>query len=257
MVKSVLFGATILCMAAVAFAAENAQTLQSPDGRVKVEVTFKDGQPYWSITLLTPFKDHKLIVDGLLGVELSAENFEGGYKLTGAEPASSDSTWKALWGNLSEVRDHYNQLTLKLQENGGKQRLLNIILRAYDEGAAVRYEFPQQPNMDEVKLKKRLTEFRFTANHPIYDNKEYAYGRLKIDEMNRKSECAVAVDVGQGHWVGLTDADRSDYSMVTWQAKKDAPNTLCGGSQPVSGKPPFKTSRRNKRNKGHSFFRSI
>ena len=229
-VAATLAGAT-LC-------AEDIPPLQSPDGRVRIEIVLNDGQPRWSVS----FKGRPLIADGLLGAELSADNFEGGYRLAGTEPASGDTTWKAPWGNLSEVRDHYNQLTLKLQETGDRQRLLNVVLRAYDEGAALRYEFPRQPGLDEVKVKRRLTEFRFTANHPVYDNREYAYGRLKIDELNRKSECAVTVDVGQGHWVSLTDADRSDYSMVSWQARKDVPNTLCGGGQPVSGKPPFKTS---------------
>jgi alpha-glucosidase len=205
---------------------------------VKVDVALKNGLPRWSVA----FKGASITVDGLLGVELANDNFAGAFELAGTEPAASDTTWRALWGNLSEVRDHYNQLTVKLKETGGKGRLLHVVLRAYNEGVGVRYEFPQQINLADVTVKNRLTEFRFTDNHTIYDNREYSYGKLRIDGFLRKSEGAVAVDVGRGNFVGLTDADRSDYSMNTWKAKKDVPNTICGGGPPASGKTPWKTS---------------
>ena len=212
--------------------------VQSPDGRIRVDIGLKDGRPCWSVSC----GSDPILAEGLLGVELAADNLTGAYALAGTDTASGDTAWKALWGNLSEVRDHYNQLTVRLQETGGRQRLLNIILRAYDEGVACRYEFPAQPNLAEVTVKNRLTEFRFTGNHTLYHNRNYSYGTMKIDGLVQKSECNVTLDVGRGRYVSLTDADRSDYSMVFWKAGKETPNTICGIGPPASGKPPFRTS---------------
>jgi len=229
---------TAVSLVATVLYSREVLSLQSPDGNVKVEFALKHGQPRWSIGL----KSNRIVEEGLLGVETTPDSFSGVYELAGTETAAADTTWKALWGNLSEVRDHYNQLTVKLQEAGGKRRLLNIILRAYNEGVACRYEFPQQPNLSEVTVKGRLSEFRFTANHTVYQNRNYEYGSVKIDTMTSKSECNVTLDVGQGNFVSLTDADRSDYSMAFWKSKKDVPNTLVPTGPPASGKLPFKTS---------------
>ena len=109
---------------------------------------------------------------------------------------------------------------------------------------ACRYEFPEQPDLSEIAIKNRQTEFRFTANHVIYDNRNYAYGTGMIDSLKVKGEDNITVDVGGGAFVSLTDADRSDYSQAMWIAKKEVPNTIIDINpwKPVTGKLPFKTS---------------
>ena len=91
----------------------------------------------WSVA----YGDSQIIQSGLLGVETTPENFCGTYRLVGTETATGDTIWKPVWGFLSAVRDHYNELTLRLQETAATKRLMNVVLRAYNEGVAVRYVF--------------------------------------------------------------------------------------------------------------------
>jgi alpha-glucosidase len=215
-----------------------AETLRSPDGKVIVTFELKEGRPFWDVA----YSGNRFIQRGLLGVETALENFCGTYKVVGMETAARDTTWKAVWGNLSEIRDHFNQLAVKLQETAGKQRVLHVVLRAYNEGVGCRYEFPPQPGLAEVTVKKRLTEYRFAQNFAVYQNRNYEYGTVKIDTMSR-SEGAVTLDVGGGNFVSLTDADRSNFSMVFWSNRKGDPNTIVGGlAGPASGALPFATS---------------
>lgn len=214
------------------------ETVKSPDGNVAVTFALEEARPFWDVA----FGSNKIVQHGLLGIETGPDYFCGTYKLIGADRSSNDTTWQAVWGNLSQVRDHYNQLTLKLRETAGKGRVFHVVLRAYNEGVGLRYEFPRQPGLTDMTVKRRLTEYRFAGNQTVYQNRNYEYGTVKIGNMSR-SENNVTVDVGGGQFVSLTDADRSDFSMVFWNSKKETPNTIEGRlSSPASGALPFKTS---------------
>lgn len=218
--------------------AQGAETLRSPDGKVTVSIELKGASPYWDVT----YGDNRIIQNGLLGVETESHNLCGTYKLVGTERSARDATWKAVWGNLSEVRDHYNQLTIKLQETAGKGRQFHVILRTYNEGVGLRYDFPKQRGFTEVEVNKRLTEYRFTKNHVVYQNRNYEYGMVRIGNMSR-SENNVTVDVGGGKFVSLTEADRANFPMVFWNSKKGTPNTIEGRLfAPAFGALPFQTS---------------
>ncbi|HEX3132248.1 MAG TPA: glycoside hydrolase family 97 N-terminal domain-containing protein, partial [Planctomycetota bacterium] len=215
-----------------------AQAIRSPDGRIAVSVDLSGGQPRWSVVA----GQQTLIEHGLLGVETTPVNYSGRYTVIATTDATGDSTWHPVWGNRSTVRDQYRQMTMQLQESAGAKRLLNLIVRAYDEGVALRYEFPSQPGMSEVTVKNRLTEHRFTADHPIWQTRNYEYGSKTISTMTVMSESAVTLGVGNGRYVALTDADRANYSQVFWKRKADTPSTLIGQTSSSSGTLPFATS---------------
>jgi alpha-glucosidase len=227
-----------VCLTGLGTAVFGAETVQSPDGKIKVELELKDGKPFWNVR----YGSNTIIQNGLLGVELSADNLSGSYTLAGTERATANTTWKPVWGFISEVRDNYNELTVKVQETAGAKRLMHIVFRAYNEGVGVRYAFPEQPGMKDVTIKRFLTEFTFGGDPLIYTARDFQYGNTTISKM-KKSEGAVTVDAGNGNFVSLTDADRADFSVVSWSGKKDVPGVLTASlHSPSSGKLPFKTS---------------
>ena len=224
--------ALLLCGAALG--ARGAESVRSPDGRLTVTVVLDEGRPYWDVMCA----GGRVLENGLLGVE----GFSGPLALVGTERAMRDTTWRPVWGNLSEVRDHYNELTVKLAETTGSRRTFHVVLRAYNQGVGCRYVFPKQPALERVTIKKRLTEYRFGGNRTIYQNRNYEYGTVGIAQMS-KSEGNVTVEVGGGRFVSLTDADRTDFSQVSWERKKDSPGTIVGTlHSPAEGATPFQTS---------------
>ena len=78
-----------------------------------------------------------------------------------------------------------------------------------------------------MNVKKLLTEFQFGGDHVIYTARDYQYGNATIATM-KKSEGAVTVAVGDGRFVSLTDADRADFSVLSWERKKDSPEHARG-----------------------------
>lgn len=77
------------------------------------------------------------------------------------QPAVNKS-WHPLYGERSTVREAYNEATMYLSKKDGSNYRLNIEVRAYDEGIAFRYFFPEHPQAIFHKVVGDLTEYTFS-----------------------------------------------------------------------------------------------
>nr|GFD10853.1 hypothetical protein [Tanacetum cinerariifolium] len=59
--------------------------------------------------------------------------------------ASHDTTWHPVCGERSQVRDHYNAAEIQLAKDDNPDYRVRLQVRAYDEGVAFRYFFPEHP----------------------------------------------------------------------------------------------------------------
>ena len=93
---------------AMAASAVTAQTLTSPDGMLKTEFSLDaQGRPTYNLS----FKGTTVVAESHLGFLLQGENadmadFCTGFKVAGVDHASFDETWKPVWGEESEIRNH-------------------------------------------------------------------------------------------------------------------------------------------------------
>ncbi|MBQ5691135.1 MAG: glycoside hydrolase family 97 N-terminal domain-containing protein, partial [Alistipes sp.] len=133
--------ATLLC-GVVAIA----QSITSPDGNLVATFRLADGGvPTYTLT----YKGKEVIKPSRLGFEFvdNAYKTHGtycnlperpiysmreGFSLVGTENGSFDETWAPVWGENSKIRNHYNELLVKLcrDERGF---LVNIRFRIYDD----------------------------------------------------------------------------------------------------------------------------
>ena len=67
------------------------------------------------------------------------------------------------WGKTSRIRDHCRETTVRLKNEAGIE--WDVVLRAYDEGIALRYGFPAQDKLRNLVIEDEATEFRL-ANDP-------------------------------------------------------------------------------------------
>lgn len=72
-----------------------------------------------------------------------------------------DNTWQPFYGERSTVRDNYNAATMHLSKKDGSGYRFDIEVRAYDEGIAFRYFFPEHPKAIFHKVVADLTEYTF------------------------------------------------------------------------------------------------
>ena len=191
-----------LLLAAVCSSGISAQELlTSPDGDIQLSFTVENGRPTYSVD----FKGRQVIAPSHLGLELVSEsgrhnakpgspeakallNLTDGFEIAGTDRSSFDETWRPVWGEEAEIRNHYNQMTVKLRQPK-TERLMDVEFRVFDDGFAFRYDFPQQPNLIYFVIKEEDSQFRMTGDHTAYwipgdyDTQEFSYTKSRLSEI--------------------------------------------------------------------------
>lgn len=141
---------------------------------------------------------------------------------------SVDKTWHPLYGERSTVRDHYNAATLCLLRKDRSRYRLNIEVRAYDEGIAFRYFFPEHPQAIFHKVVGDLTEYTFPEGTMAW-SEQWAQARfdyLPVDSLKRPVERALTLELPDGTWAALADADVDDWCLTKFLASDKKQHTL-------------------------------
>lgn len=141
---------------------------------------------------------------------------------------SVDSTWHPLYGERSTVSDRYNAATLFLSRKDRSRYRLNIEVRAYDEGIAFRYFFPEHPQAIFHKVVGDLTEYTFPEGTMAW-SEQWAQARfdyLPVDSLKRPVERALTLELPDGTWAALADADVDDWCLTKFLASDKKQHTL-------------------------------
>lgn len=151
-------------------------SFSSPDGKNAFTFAIEDGVPTYQVT-----REGKSIIDSsAMGFRFKGADAElGPFEIVSSDSSSFDETWEQVWGEKHNIRNHYNQLTVNLQETNETKRKLTIEFRAFDDGVAFRYVYPQQGN-SELIIMDELTEFNLADDGtawwiPAYQDNRYEY----------------------------------------------------------------------------------
>ncbi len=140
----------------------------------------------------------------------------------------TDVTWHPLYGERSTVRDHYNSATMYLSKKDGSNYRLNIEVRAYNEGIAFRYFFPEHPKAIFHKVTEDLTEYTFPAGTMAWSEQwaQSHFEYLSVGDLHLPVERALTLELKSGVWAALTDADVDDWCLTKYLSSKKKANTL-------------------------------
>ena len=117
-----------------------------------------------------------------------------GFEIIGNDLNYFNETWELPWGEQREVLNEYNELVVNLREIENPKRELNIYFRAYDDGIAFRYEFPEQEDAEELIIMDEITQFNLTGDHTCWwipgdwDIYEHLYNTTKFTEIDALSK---------------------------------------------------------------------
>ena len=139
--------------------------VSSPSGTL--EVTFQlegKGTPEYTVR----YMGKPIIYPSSMGFEFRNAPMDSGFRLIRSVEKSFNETWELPWGEQRNVLNRYNELIVELEEREPPSRKLNLLFRAYDDGIAFRYEFPEQVNTDEVIITDEKTQFRLTGDHTCW-----------------------------------------------------------------------------------------
>lgn len=202
------------------------ETAASPNGKVVVRFGIDNGRPYYTVQYGT--KD--VIKKSFLGLELAKDKHASkgmketslmdGFELMQTIKTSHDDTWKPVWGETDEIRNHYNEMTVSLLQ-AKSNRNIKICFRVYDDGVGFRYEFPQQRDLNYFVIKEEHTQFAMAGDHKAwwlpgdYDTQEQETQESKLSEIRSRFHDAV-------NWSNSSVAVFSDTGVQTaLQMKSD------------------------------------
>ena len=180
-----------------------AQTVKSPNGNVELKFSLTgNGRPTYEMN----YKGKAVVKPSHLGLELTKDKHASkgenetdlmeGFAIKDTKTSSFDETWKPVWGETSTTRNNYNELAVSLNQAVTNRNII-IRFRVYDDGMGLRYEFPQQKELNYFLIKEECTQFAMAGNHTAwwvagdYDTQEYPTMTSKLSDIRYLMDDAI------------------------------------------------------------------
>ena len=188
--------------------ANGQESVKSPDGKLEARFELRGGVPYYSLSR----EGKEVVKASKMGFELEwRDDLAHGFKQRDVKRSTYDETWHPVWGEESNIRNHYNEMLVTLEQPVGsvesmdhstekRPTVMQIRFRLYDDGLGFRYEFPDLLPADLYPkntynalvcfwFKEELTEFAMAGDHTAwwipgdYDTQEYNYTESRLSEI--------------------------------------------------------------------------
>ncbi len=185
-----------------------AQTVTSPDGNVVLNFSLDNGRPTYQLD----YKGKAVVKPSHLGLELAKNKHASkgmdetdlmdGFTIAKTDTSSFDETWKPVWGETATIRNNYKEMAVTLNQPATKRNIV-IRFRVYNDGMGLRYEFPQQNELNYFIIKEEHTQFAMAGDHKAwwipgdYDTQEYDYNESRLSEIRGLMEGAITPNSSQ------------------------------------------------------------
>jgi glucan 1,4-alpha-glucosidase len=197
MIQRISFIAAWLLLCVFTFA----QELRSPNSQLQLQFSLNNaGTPVYQLS----YKGKAVILPSKLGLELKNDkkSLRNDFTITTTQTNTVDETWQPVWGEVSNIRNNYNELAVTLQQKETNRQLV-IRFRLFNDGLGFRYEFPAQKNFNYFVIKEEHSQFAMTGNHTAwwiagdYDTQEYDYTRSRLSEIRGLMKGAITGNASQ------------------------------------------------------------
>ena len=198
----------LLFLAIGLFSNANPVSVKSPDGQLELKFEVIGGIPQYSLDRA----GKPVVLPSKMGFTLEwRDDLAHAFVLKDTQYSTFDETWEPVWGEEAQIRNHYNEMLVTLEQPIGsvgsmdhstEQRptVMQIRFRLYDDGLGFRYEFPDLLPTDIYPektynalvyfwIEEELTEFAMTGDHTAwwipgdYDTQEYNFTESRLSEI--------------------------------------------------------------------------
>lgn len=184
--------------------------LASPSGNLSAEITVnKDGA---KVNLSN--KSGSIIETNAFQFTFEKNIVEGEWLITNQQTASQNQTWTPVYGEKKTIADIYNELTLSLT-SAGNNKNAEIIIRLYDEGLALKYQFDNTDFWGST-ITSEQTSFTFNNDCEIWatNNAQTPYSKIKISDLKGEIDRPLVVKVNDQTYLALGEAGLVDFARM-------------------------------------------
>ena len=235
----------IVLFALMSFAgASSAQTfrLASPDSRQEALLSVSEDNGRTSISYQTTFDGRPVILPSVLDLTIDNHIWERALAKK-AEPVDSwfdnlvydshetfsrDTVWHNRYGERSTVRDAYNGLTVHFVKKDASKYRLDIELRAYDEGIALRYILPMHPDAIYHRILAENTEFSFPEGTMAWYTQwaQAPYELLPLKDWPDECERPLTLKLADDLYAAVGEAAQIDFPRGKLKLSQTKANTV-------------------------------
>lgn len=216
--KTALLWSLSLCCALCT--ASPVLSVRSPHGTVRISFRLDaQGAPRWQVD-----RGGTAALDwSPLGLTLlNGRPLERGFRMTASARTGHDETYSLVIGKTKRARDNYRALQVTLRENTAPGRVLLLHFRAYDDGAAFRYDIPSQDSLAAFDITRENTEFHFPRDlkawafqiNTFRSSYEGQYLPTSLDAIPDTGlvYCPLTLQRPDGLTMAITEAELTDYA---------------------------------------------
>jgi alpha-glucosidase len=234
---------------------ETRQKLTSPDGAYEFtfyqkQISKDNKQMYYSLS----FRGKTVVEESELGVLIENNTFESALGIpndtckiwgenltfTGIHRNTLDESWKPVYGEHTSIRNNYNEMTVSFRKgevptqkagdgyDKNKCYFMSVIVRAYNEGVAISYHFPEPSNGLFLHIVGEQTQFTMPEGTQAYFEPwaQGPYSLLPLRDWKGQSERPLVLKLTNGLNVALTEAQMTDYARMKFSLNATKPNTI-------------------------------
>lgn len=222
---------------------ETRTSVQSPDKNITVQFCQKQVAPgKREMVYRLSYKNKPVISESALDLQLDNNLSERAMalkvdkharwcenlKVTNIITTTKDTTWQPVCGEQSQVRDHYNAVTIELVKDDNPIYTMNVEIRVYNEGAAIRYFFPENPKGTYYRVLQENTAFTLPRGTMAWHASwaQAPYKLLSLNNWPDESERPLTLQLPGGLYACLAEAGLTDYARTKFKLSDTKPNTI-------------------------------
>lgn len=199
------------------------------DGTLTMYYTiYYDGQPVILESKLDIQLDNHIWERALAKNWNQPKNWNDVMVFDNTETSSYNETWKPLYGERSEIRDHYNGLKINFSRKDKSQYRMSIEVRAYNEGIAFRYYFPMHPEAIYHKVTAENTEFTMPQGTTAWWTEwaQAPYYEKSLKDWEDMSERPLTMKLSNNLYACITEAKQIDFARTMFKLSDKKENTV-------------------------------
>lgn len=205
----------------ILFGQSKTYELRSPNESYKFELS-----THGSLNYTLRYKDSLIIDTSGLGFIFDQNRDHGNFVVKSTHHKKVESSWRPVYGEKQEYPDVYNEVLIELESADGKPMHFNLRVRAYNEGVAFRYEFPN--NGEELIIKDEITEFALPSASEVWASTraQSEIVKMPISQIKEVVERPLLIELPNTYFVAIGEAALVNFARMKLVLKKGERATL-------------------------------
>jgi alpha-glucosidase len=214
------------CLVNLQATAQKKIRLSSPNGNLVFNFVSDDKSPRYEVL----FRGKKIIASSEIGLAFNGRDFSANLHVEKPQYRKGVEEYELIVGKTKNVKDQYQEAIIPLEDQA-RQARVNLVVRAFDDGVAFRYDFIRGYDKDSLVLTDERTTFKFptktivrTLPLPGYTSShEGYYSTLNFDQLKDGAlmDMPTLFELPGQTYVAVTEASLVDYAGMYLAKEKD------------------------------------